>query len=82
MSVIQPSDAALERNRQSQVTDPVARFARGDISRKQAMAELGGISYGCLIDRVVERGLTLPSLPDAELERMAADLVCLLNTQA
>ncbi len=56
--------------------DPVARFARGDIGRRQAMAALG-IGYGALIDRVAERGLSLPELPPADIDRMA-DEVCRL----
>jgi hypothetical protein len=42
------------------------------------MAELGDIGYSALIDKVVERGLKLPSLPDEELERMARDMAGLL----
>jgi hypothetical protein len=79
MTIVQRRpDGPVEPHRQSQVTDPVVRFARGEISRKHAMAELGGISYGALIDKVVESGLTLPSLPGAELEQMAGDMVRLL----
>lgn len=77
MTIIQRSDA-VEIHRQSHAPDPVSRFVRGEISRKQAMADLGGITYGALIDRVVERGLRLPTLPDTELDHMADDLVRLL----
>ena len=71
-------DALPAPSQQSPISDPVLRFARGEISRRQAMAELGDIGYSALIDKVVERGLKLPSLPDEELERMARDMAGLL----
>lgn len=58
--------------------DAVARFARGDIGRRQAMHALG-IGYGELLDRLSERGLPLPELPAADVDRMASDVVRLLD---
>jgi hypothetical protein len=82
MTVIQWPNASIEPNRQSQLTDPIVRFVRGEISRRQAMAELGDISYGALSDKVANRGLALPTLPDDELDRMAEDLIRLLDAPA
>ena len=56
MTIIQRSDVPAEPYRQSHATDPVSRFVRGEISRRQAMADLGDIGYGTLIDRVAEQG--------------------------
>jgi hypothetical protein len=82
MTIIQRSDVPVEVQGQSSAMDPVLRFVRGEISRKQAMISLGGIGYGALIDQVAERGLQLPSLSDVELDRMADDLIRLLDTPA
>jgi plasmid stability protein len=57
----------------STTADPLELFSRGAIGRKDAMSALG-VDYGALIDLLVERGLSLPSLPDDELERMADDM--------
>jgi hypothetical protein len=65
--------------RMAEPVDPVVLFSHGEISRKQAMRTLGGISYGELIDMLVERGLSLPELPPEDVERMAADVVQLLG---
>lgn len=53
--------------------DPLERFSRGAIGRKDAMSALG-VEYGALFDLLVERGLSLPTLPDDELERMVEDM--------
>jgi len=83
MTIVQRQpDSPPALHRQSHVIDPVIRFARGEISRKRAMTDLGGIGYGILIDKVVERGLTLPSLSGEELKRMAGDMVSLLDAPA
>lgn len=62
--------------------DPVAPFARVEIGRQRAMAALGDIGYGELIDKAAERGLALSSLPADEFDRMANDFVRLLTTAA
>lgn len=80
MTIIQRPTARTDTRRQTRATDPVTRFARGEISRGQAMAALGGITYADLIDRVADRGLRLPSLPDGELSRMADDMLQLLDS--
>lgn len=59
--------------------DPLLRFARGEIDRKRAMSLLGDIGYAELLDRLAERGLTPPELPADEIERMAQDVVRLLD---
>jgi hypothetical protein len=67
-----------EAQRIAEPIDPVVLFSRGDISRKQAMRALGGISYGELIDMIAVRGLSLPELPPEDVDRMANDVVDLL----
>jgi hypothetical protein len=59
--------------------DPVARFSRGEISRKQAMRLLGDISYSELLDQIAERKLPLPRLPKEEAERQSEDVGHLLK---
>lgn len=59
--------------------DPLLRFARGEIDRTRAMSLLGDIGYGELLDRLAARGLTPPELPSDEVERMAQDVVRLLD---
>ena len=49
MAIIQRPKALTGRHRQLRATDPVARFVRGEIGRRQAMAALGGIDYAALL---------------------------------
>ncbi len=51
--------------------DPLVRFSRDDIGRKEAMAALG-VDYGALIGMMAERRLPLPELPKKETDAMAA----------
>jgi hypothetical protein len=65
--------------RAAEPVDPVLLFSRGAISRKQAMRDLGDISYGELIDKIADRGLSLPELAADEVDRMADDVVYMLD---
>lgn len=62
--------------------DPVRRFCEGEIDRTRAMAALGDVEYATLLAAVAARGLTLPSLPDDELGRMAREMNRLLDANA
>lgn len=62
--------------------DPVRRFCDGKIDRARAMAALGNMDYATLIAAVAARGLTLPSLPDDELDHMAREMNRLLDANA
>lgn len=62
--------------------DPVRRFCEGEIDRTRAMAALGDVDYATLLAAVAARGLTLPSLPDDELGRMAREMNRLLDANA
>ena len=53
------------------IGDPLLAFSRGEIGRRRAMGALG-IGYGESLDRLAERRLPLPQLPEAELDRMVA----------
>jgi hypothetical protein len=46
------------------------------------MAALGDVDYATLIAAVAARGLTLPSLPDDELDHMAREMNRLLDANA
>ena len=73
MGIVRPSDRAPPK--EGEDADPVARFSRGEIGRRQAQHELGDIGYSELLDRIAERGLPLPQLPPEEIERMARDFL-------
>jgi hypothetical protein len=76
MSLIaRPTDRDASRPSEN---DPVARFAHGEISRKQAMRALG-VTYSGLIDLTVARGLSLPRVSDDDAERAANKVVELLD---
>lgn len=60
------------------IGDPLLSFSRGEIGRQRAMDALG-IGYGELLDRLAERRLPLPQLPKAELDRMAAVMLEVLE---
>ena len=67
-----PSRAARDTD------DPVRTFSQGVTSRQCAM-DLLGIGYGELLDQLASRGLPLPQLPRAEVERMADVMLGLLD---
>lgn len=58
--------------------DAVRAFSQGVISRQRAM-DLLDIDYGELLDQLAIRGLPLPQLPKAEVERMADVMLGLLD---
>lgn len=58
--------------------DALLAFSRGEIGRQRAMDALG-IGYGELLDRLAERRLPLPQLPEAEVERMAGVMLDVLD---
>lgn len=60
------------------IGDPLLAFSRGEIGRRRAMDALG-IGYGELLDRLAERRLPLPHLPQAELDRMVAVMLDVLE---
>jgi len=62
-----------------EASDPIARFVRGEISRKRAMRDIGDISYGELIEMVADRGLSLPEASEEEVDRMADTVSNLLR---
>ena len=70
----------IERDlgKKSAAGDPLARFSRGEIGRKQAMRALD-VSYGQLLDMLAERKLPLPEMPKQDIDRMANELVRLLE---
>lgn len=76
--IVRHSEEAILPDTASSADDPVARFARGEMGRREAMRALG-IGYGALIDRLAARGLPLPELPAAEIERMAGTVADLLD---
>jgi hypothetical protein len=73
----EPDEAALHGVHLSS-PDPVLLFSQGEISRKQAMRQLG-ITYGELLDFVADRSLPLPRVSDEETDRMADMMVALLD---
>ncbi|MGH6914609.1 MAG: DUF6364 family protein [Geminicoccales bacterium] len=50
--------------------DVLARYARDQIGRHEAMRALG-VDYGTLLELMAERGLAVPRVPDQEAEAMA-----------
>lgn len=60
------------------IGDPLLAFSRGEIGRQRAMDALG-IGYGELLDRLADRRLPLPQLPEAELDRMVAVMLDVLE---
>jgi len=65
-------------HRPAMAEDTLRRFSRGEISRQRAAALLGGLPYAALLDRLAEQGLPPPTLAEAEVERMAAQVARLL----
>lgn len=58
--------------------DPLVVFARGSIGRREAMRMLD-VDYATLIGLLAERGLSLPTLPQDELDGMAAGMNRILD---
>ncbi len=58
------------RPRPERSEDPLVRYARDEIGRKEAMEALD-VGYGTLLDLMAERGLPLPELPPQETDAMA-----------
>ena len=58
--------------------DAVRAFSQGVISRQRAM-DLLDTDYGELLDQIASRGLPLPQLPKAEVERMVDIMLGLLD---
>lgn len=81
MSVLQRPHPTRPDTTQAE-PDPVRRFCEGEIDRTRAMAALGDVEYATLLAAVAARGLTLPSLPDDELGRMAREMNRLLDANA
>ena len=53
--------------------DVLARYARNEIGRHEALRALG-VDYGTLLELMAERGLAIPRVPDEEAEAMARTL--------
>jgi hypothetical protein len=77
MAMLRSARAAKGR-RDRAADDVLARFARGEISRKKAMAELD-VDYGELIEMMADRNLALPRVTEAEADRMADTVLRLLD---
>jgi hypothetical protein len=50
--------------------DVLARYARDEIGRHEAMRALG-VDYGILLEMMAERGLSMPRVPAPDAEAMA-----------
>lgn len=70
--------AALTGYEQETSADPLLDFSRGRVGRKEAMRRLG-LTYFELLDRLAERALPLPALPEKEIEQMARDMNRMLD---
>jgi hypothetical protein len=54
----------------AQDADVLARYARDEIGRHEALRALG-VDYGTLLEMMARRGLAPPRVPDQEAEDMA-----------
>lgn len=79
MSHVAPQYPHERTSERSHADDPVARFSRGEISRKDAMRLLGDISYSELLDRIADRKLPLPRLPEADAKQQSEEIGRLLD---